>query len=367
MISAGLGGFTSRFLEVPNRRQMRKLNKDSKPSVWGRSLKYLSWESEGQPLSASQQLITATVHEWYDAKHRSVSDEEIQFVNSIEKDQCPYCKSHLIRKNGLYKSKMRRYQCKECGRNFSPISQTIFDSRKIPISEWIEYLIHLFEFHSIKTSSRDNRNAESTGRYWLFKVFEVLKNYQNDIQLSGRIYLDETYFPVQKSKEIRNKDGKKLHGISRNKIGVAIAFDEHGNYLLKVEYTSKPSDTSTWNALGNHIARNSHLIHDGERSHGILIRELELTSEVYKTDVTKEMASRDNPLYPINHIHDLAKRFMRAHGGYDRDNLQDWMNLISFILNKPEDRYEKIEKFIILALNSPLRVKYRDVMTNKSR
>ena len=56
---------------------------------------------------------------------------------------------------------------------------------------------------------------------------------------------------------------------------------------------------------------------------------------------------------------------MKVHGGYDRDNLQDWMNLICFILSKPENRYEKIVKFIEIALDSPIRVKYRDIMSKK--
>lgn len=53
---------------------------------------------------------------------------------------------------------------------------------------------------------------------------------------------------------------------------------------------------------------------------------------------------------------------MKAHGGYDRDNLQDWMNLIWFILMKPINRYGKIEKFINLALNSLKKTKYCNVM-----
>ncbi|MBR3265927.1 MAG: hypothetical protein IKI61_08250, partial [Erysipelotrichaceae bacterium] len=72
-----------------------------------------------------------------------------------------------------------------------------------------------------------------------------------------------------------------------------------------------------------------------------------------------------NPLDPINEIHSLAKRFMRARGGYNRDNLQDFMNLISFILNDPKDRYKKIDLFINMALNEPVMVRYRDVMSKK--
>ena len=60
------------------------------------------------------------------------------------------------------------------------------------------------------------------------------------------------------------------------------------------------------------------------------------------------------------------KRFIRQHGSYDRDNLQNWMNLFYFIVNDPKDKYDKVLKFIELAINSPKRVKYRDVMCKKA-
>ena len=62
---------------------------------------------------------------------------------------------------------------------------------------------------------------------------------------------------------------------------------------------------------------------DGERSHGVLMRKLGLTEEFYKTAYTINLKDEDNPLDPINRLHALAKRFMKSHGGYNRDNLQD--------------------------------------------
>lgn len=115
----------------------------------------------------------------------------------------------------------------------------------------------------------------------------------------------------------------------------------------------------------SHIKEGSHLIHDKEKSHKVLIDRLNLTSEVYDSAKIKKLKDEDNPLDPINEIHYLAKRFMRAHGGYNRDNLQDFMNLISFILNDPKDRYEKIDLFINMALHEPLMVRYRAVMSKK--
>ena len=111
----------------------------------------------------------------------------------------------------------QKYKCSECVKGFTPLTNTIFDSHKIPISEWFEFLLSLFEFHSIKTSSYDNRNAESTCRYWLLKVFEVLKGIQDEEILDVTIYLNEMYLPKIKGKTIK-KYGKKLRSISKNKI-----------------------------------------------------------------------------------------------------------------------------------------------------
>lgn len=56
----------------------------------------------------------------------------------------------------------------------------------------------------------------------------------------------------------------------------------HGYYYFYVTYVSKTSDKSTWNVIGNHIKSKSHLIHDGEKLHKVLIHNLELIEEHYK-------------------------------------------------------------------------------------
>lgn len=243
-----------------------------------------------------------TVLEWYEAKHRTASINEVAFINSVPITKCHWCGSEHSHKNGTNDIGIQRYECAECGVGFNPLSNTIFDSRKIPISEWIEYLLHLFEFHSIRSSAYDNRNASSTGKYWLIKVFRILKGIQNNVVLQGTIVLDETYLPVIKSKEVI-KDGKKLRGISKNKIGVACAKDDKGNLILIATGTSKPSKKSTWEAYGSHIKAGSKIIHDDEHSHSILVERLNLESEVYPSSETKGLEDEDNPLKLINEIH----------------------------------------------------------------
>ena len=349
MINAGLGGSVSQFLEVPNRQYMK--NKSKHRSPWGTSLRILPWDKQDDEPTLTEKLISSTVTEWYEAKHRDPSEEEIKLINNIEITECPACGSTSLKKAGYNHEGIQRYKCKDCNVRFTALTNTIFQDRKIPISEWIEYLMHLFEFHSIATSARDNRNASTTCTYWLHKVFAVLEDIQKHVVLEGNVYIDEMFFPVIKSKTVL-KDGKKLRGISRNKICVGCGYDDKGHVLLIVENTSKPSDRSTWNAYGTHIKPESTLHHDGEKSHGILISNLNLTSIVYTSEETKGLKDEDNPLDPINDLHGLAKRFMREHGGYDRSNLQGWMNLIWFILSEPYNRFEKIRNFIEIAIST---------------
>ena len=364
MINAGLGGSVSQFLEVPNRQYMK--NKSKHRSPWGTSLRILPWDKQDDEPTLTEKLISSTVTEWYEAKHRDPSEEEIKLINSIEITECPACGSTSLKKAGYNHEGIQRYKCKDCNVRFTALTNTIFQDRKIPISEWIEYLMHLFEFHSIATSARDNRNASTTGTYWLHKVFAALEDIQKHVVLEENVYIDEMFFPVIKSKTVL-KDGKKLRGISRNKICVGCGYDDKGHVLLIVENTSKPSDRSTWKAYGTHIKPKSTLHHDGERSHGILINKLKLTSIVHTTEETKGLKDEDNPLDPINDLHGLAKRFMREHGGYDRSNLQGWMNLIWFILSEPYNRFEKIRNFIEIAICTHKVVKYRDVFRKKGR
>lgn len=57
------------------------------------------------------------------------------------------------------------------------------------------------------------------------------------------MYLDETYFTKVKSK-LTTKDGKKIRGIARNKIGVGVACNETKSIFI-ITGTSKPSRKST--------------------------------------------------------------------------------------------------------------------------
>ena len=356
------GRLTWRSWHIPSEEPTAKNMKDRKGKSRFSSLRQFSW-SGSREKSGDEQLIESTVLEWYDQKHRRPSAEEIAFVNSLPVSSCPRCRSRIVAKDGKGCNGIQRYVCRSCGRRFTPLTDTIFDSRKIPISEWIEYLVHLFEYHSLKTSASDNRNAETTGGYWLSKVFAVLDGIQRGVVLRGRVYADEKLFDAPNSvKEAAKARGKP--GSRGCQYYVATATDGKAALFL-VAGKSQPSEKACMRTYGRHIAECSLLVHDGATSHNAVIDALALRSEVHPAEETRGLKDSENPMDPINDIHDKMEKFMKAHPGYDRSRLQDWMNLFWFLWCTPGDKMDKVRAFIRLAVSKRIRLKYRDVFGKK--
>ena len=89
--------------------------------------------------------------------------------------------------------------------------------------ETIEFLYHLFQFHSSTSSAKSNINADSTGLYRMAKLFFAVDGIQEGIVFEGKAWIDEKYVPVWKSAKARNADGDAMRGLSRNQICVCTA------------------------------------------------------------------------------------------------------------------------------------------------
>ena len=357
------GRLTWRSWHAPSEEPTAKDMNDKAKRPRFSSLRQFSWSGK-KDKSDAEKLIESTVLEWYEQKHRKPSPEEIDFINSIPIRRCPRCGSGVIARDGRGSNGIQRFVCRGCGRRFSPLTDTIFDSKKIPISEWIEYLLHLFEYHSLKTSATDNRNSETTGRYWLSKVFAVLKGIQRGVVLKGNVYADEKLFdaPNAVKEKAKTRTGSSLSRGCQYYVATATDGDLA---IFIVMGRSKPSDKSCMRAYGRHIAEESVLIHDGEPSHNSFIDALALKSEVHPSAETKGLRDSENPMDPINDVHDKMEKFMGAHPGYDRSRLQDWMNLFWFVWCTPGDKMDKVKAFLKLAISKRIRVKFRDVYGKK--
>ena len=317
------------------------------------------WDGESN-LTPTQQFIHDQHKVHYEQRHPSIIDSgEAPLINSYIPSICPYCKATEFTRFGLDNNGIQRYKCLSCGQRFKPTTGTIFDSRRIPISEWIEYCTNIFRYVSLNADSWNNKNALSTSKYWLEKLFLTLQGSQDSIVLSGTVWLDETYYTVLMKDREHHEDGTLLKGLSRNQICIGVATDKKQT-VCYVEGFGKPSQRSSYQTFKDHIAPGSTLIHDKETTHKKLVEQLSLSSKTYAAKDLKGLADSENPLDPVNRIQSLLKMFLNAHSGFNREELQGYLDLYSFVINPPSDYLEKVERIIKMVFENPKSLRYRD-------
>ena len=310
-------------------------------------------------LSSLESFIRDTYHERYDRKHlKLIYTNEDLIINSHTPKGCPCCGGHF-KMNGYTSNRIQRYKCLECSKTFTPVTGTLFEDHKISIEEWIDFLYELLSYESFSNISRNNKNSLNTTIYWLNKLFLILEHFSDDIILEGNVYIDETFYTLR-SEDIKVKDdGKKPRGLSLNKMCIGIGYDGIHTYA-RYEGLGKTSKRKTRLAFKDHINIGSHLIHDKEKSHSILADELHLTSETYDSKAIKGLPDDKNPLEPINRKYYYLKRFLNSHQGFNRDNIDDLVNLFLFIDNPPHNKLEKIKILLDMIFDTQVRLKYRD-------
>jgi 5-methylcytosine-specific restriction endonuclease McrA len=323
------------------------------------SRKRTPWD-EVSDLTPTQEFLREHYAAHYSERHRTLDESgEADMINSYIPARCPYCSEEKFRKSGRTKSGVQRYLCDGCGKTFLPTTDTIFDEHRVSISEWMEYCLNLFRHVSITVDSWNNKNAFTTSRYWLQKLFLTLETVQNGVVLSEAVWLDETFYRVRSEDIECNEEGKKLRGLSNNQICIGVATDKK-NTIFVVEGTGKPSQKKTFEAFGKHIERGATLIHDRESSHAKLVRELELKSVAYASSDLKGLPDKDNPMNPVNRVHAILKLFLNTHSSFNRENMQSYLNLFAFVSNPPVDLLEKVELIIKTAFDNPKSLRYRD-------
>ena len=91
-------------------------------------------------------------------------------------------------------------------------------------------------------------------------------------QLSKKIALDETYLTYQ-AKGFVNQNRR---GISKDKIGIACAIDEDGNYVVHTADRGRPTSSTLIDIFKNSICPGSIVISDSQRSYHQLMDELNI-------------------------------------------------------------------------------------------
>ena len=181
------------------------------------------------------------------AKSRTVEDFFVEHNITI---RCPKCLSPKKVKNGTNDSGITRYKCKDCGKGYSIVTNTIFEGSSYSVDEVINAVHAVLNGDTTVFMSENTKNTtQSTSVAWLLmhKIRHTLADMPMP-HLSGMVQVDEKYIreaqkgsrslvsyldPTQ-SRRARKHNYRSECGIFGPEfVNVLCAVDEHGHYWAK--------------------------------------------------------------------------------------------------------------------------------------
>jgi hypothetical protein len=301
----------------------------------------------------------------YSFRHEAF-DGDIGFFNGYPRESCPHCGSK-VDKYGHNRKGLQRYRCDACERASSPTTGTVFEDRKLPLSAWTDFLIQTFSHASVSLMTREYRRSGTTLPYWMGKLFAILDGIQDEVTLSGDVWIDEAFWPVAAKDAVRRPDGKLLRGLSRNQICIGVGVDKTGRSVFIEEGHGKTNIEKTLATFEGRIAMGSKLIHGFENAHEALVRKLSLVDERHNANLLKGIPDGLNPFEPVNRMIYLMKSFLKAHSGFDRTDIQGYLNLFHIMENEPGDKLEKAALVLDRAMCCPKTVRFREFYNANTR
>lgn len=262
---------------------------------------------------------------------------------------CPYCNSTKSSR----KTKEFRHTCNNCGRSFSVLVGTIFESTKLPITKWFVAICLILNAKKGLSSlqlARDLHVNKNTALYLQKRIRQAMR--EDNCILKGIVEIDETYVGGSLSNKhyiTKVGSGKYFKTGMEHMVPVLGMMQRKGKIILKVMekaygkeikpiIKSKVAAESTiiTDGFGGYSGLNNHFEKHIVLNHSQKIRTVNqyntCTLEGFWTLIKRAL---------IGQYHKISKR-----------HLQEYLNELAFKYN-----YKKDDMFNIL-LNNLLRNKY---------
>lgn len=257
---------------------------------------------------------------------------------------CPSCGFPDTGRAGVGASGLQRFKCSACGRRCNSLAGAVLGLGKKDLPTWVDF-INLMRFGMPLEGIAANCGVSHPAAFeWRHRVFEAVDGRQGRIVLRDRVWIDETCIS---DADLSHGYGEaRKRGLSKQKICIAVAIDVHKNPVAKVCGHGKPSAKRMKDALLSHLAPESPIVHDKEKSHPGPIKAAKRADLAYKADVS-------DPLYveamaTVNDLRPWLKRHLWRFTGMSPENLQSYLNrfVCLFRANQAKDKWPETERVV---------------------
>lgn len=292
------------------------------------------------------------------AFYHSGTSQDAALLNGLPRPTCPYCGSPRTESKGRTKSGAWRRLCKACGKTFTPSTGGLLSYHKLPVKTLVRFLVNVLTDASVNEASKVAKISMRTAIYWMNKAFLCLRGCQDDIVLSGVVYLDDKFIDVEASRKEKDRNGNLYTG-SKNQWNVAIGVAGRARVML-LQGKSKSSDKRLRRTWAGRIAEGSVVVTDGDRAYHLVVGDCR-AKEWRRVVFEYRHGDQCEELKPINLLASNVEAWFRLHCGMVRDasRIQDYLNLLSFKLSCPGNALKKAETLLKMMLESKEILRFR--------
>ncbi|UOE92646.1 IS1595 family transposase [Alkalihalobacillus sp. LMS39] len=250
---------------------------------------------------------------------------------------CPRCQSKRSVRFGTYSVKMggkivdrQRYQCKDCQKTFTDLTNTPLYRTRKP-NRWIQFIECMIEGYSLRKSAELLEDVSYvTLFYWRHKLLSAFEKMDFEA-FSGIVEIDETYFLYSEKgkrgitgRKPRKRGGaSKYRGISKEQICVLVARDREKVTYSKAIGRGRIIKEQVEESIGPKLSASNVLCTDAWRAFKTYAKEKGIEHYAFKSDGKV----RTKGLFHIQNVNSYHKR------------LKDWIRRFNGVATKYLDHY----------------------------
>lgn len=277
-----------------------------------------------------------------------------ELIRNNESVVCPVDATHKIVKNGKDRNQKQRYKCLDCGKTFSVTSQTLSSNTSQSIGKWVEFILGLFNALSCEQLSEKCKISTTTAWQWRLKIFEAIDDIQNNVQLSGVVFADDTRVPynfkgnhgdefIAPRQSRKRGNQNTINNCHKNTICVLCSLDSKGNSFSRCIGFGNPSGKRLSDGFINKLSvdESTVLVTDGAQSFSRVVQDYAIPKWEKRITITKNGKKYPNMLgqfhiQQINGYHSRLKNYLRPFKSVASRYLPGYLLVFDYMENNKE-------------------------------